>query len=129
VLQQAGREDLIYAMQKDDTRPGYGYQIRQGATALTEARAALPTVSDNHFLLAHLVEWFHTRLGGVGQEGGSIAYKHIRIAPKLLDGVRQRAVTYDRPYGMVKFERKEEGFHVQIPVNSRCTIVLPASSD
>lgn len=129
VLQQAGRDDLIYAMHKDDTRPGYGYQIRQGATALTESWAALPTVSNNHFMLGHLMEWFHTRLGGLGQEEGSIAYKHIRIAPKLLDVVKQRAVTYESPYGMVKFERKEDGFHVEIPVNSRCTIVLPASSD
>src|SRR5690606_33702848 len=129
VLQQAGRDDLIYAMHKDDTRPGYGYQIRQGATALTESWAALPTVSNNHFMLGHLMEWFHTRLGGLGQEEGSIAYKHIRIAPKLLDVVKQRAVTYESPYGVVKFERKEGGFHIEVPVNSRCTLVLPVSSD
>ncbi|MBD1434988.1 family 78 glycoside hydrolase catalytic domain [Sphingobacterium sp. DN00404] len=129
VLQQAGRDDLIYAMHNDDTRPGYGYQIRQGATALTESWAALPTVSNNHFMLGHLMEWFHTRLGGLGQEEGSIAYKHIRIAPKMLDVVKQRAVAYESPYGTVKFEQKQDGFHVEVPVNSKCTLVLPTSSD
>ncbi|WP_181151374.1 family 78 glycoside hydrolase catalytic domain [Sphingobacterium gobiense] len=128
-LQQAGRDDLIYAMHRDDTRPGYGYQIRQGATALTESWAALPTVSNNHFMLGHLMEWFHTRLGGLGQETGSIAYKHIRIAPKMLDVVKQRAVTYESPYGSVMFEHDGERFHVDIPANSRCTLVLPKSVD
>lgn len=128
-LQQAGRDDLIHAMHNDDTRPGYGYQIRKGATALTESWAALPTVSNNHFMLGHLMEWFHTRLGGLGQEEGSVAYKHIRIAPKMLDMVRQRTVTYESPYGQIKFEHDGEQFHVEIPVNSRCTVVLPPSSD
>lgn len=128
-LQQAGRDDMIYAMHKDDTRPGYGYQIRQGATALTESWAALPTVSNNHFMLGHLMEWFHTRLGGLGQEDGSIAYKHLRIEPKMLDVVKQRTVTFESPYGPVVFEHNGEQFHVEIPVNSRCTLVLPESSD
>jgi alpha-L-rhamnosidase len=128
-LQQAGRDDLIYAMHNDDTRPGYGYQIRQGATALTESWAALPTVSNNHFMLGHLMEWFHTRLGGLGQEEGSIAYKHLRIAPKMLEMVKQRAVTFESPYGPVVFEHDGDRFHVEIPANSRCTLVLPASSD
>ncbi len=128
-LQQAGRDDLVYAMHNDDTRPGYGYQIRQGATALTESWAALPTVSNNHFMLGHLMEWFHTRLGGLGQEKGSIAYKHLRISPKMLDVVKQRAVTFESPYGLVRFEQDGERYQVEIPVNSRCTLVLPPSSD
>src|SRR5690606_23623339 len=82
VLQQAGRNDLIYAMHKDYCRPGYGFQIRQGATALTESWAALSKVSYIYFMLGHLMEWFHPRLGGLGQQEGSIAYKHVRIAPK-----------------------------------------------
>lgn len=128
-LQQADRDDLIYAMHHDDTRPGYGYQIRQGATALTESWMALPTVSNNHFMLGHLMEWFHTRLGGLGQEEGSIAYKHIRIAPKMLDAVQKSAVSFESPYGLVRFEHDGARYQVQIPVNSRCTLVLPLSAD
>src|SRR5690606_3672775 len=32
-LRHYKRDDLIVAMDRDDTRPGYGYQIRKGATA------------------------------------------------------------------------------------------------
>lgn len=128
-LQEAGRDDLIYAMHNDDTRPGYGYQIRQGATALTESWAALPTVSNNHFMLGHLMEWFHTRIGGLGQEEGSIAYKHLRIEPKLLDQVEQAKITFVSPYGPVTFAHEGGNYLLEIPVNSRCTLVLPASSD
>lgn len=128
-LQHAGRDDLIYAMHKDDTRPGYGYQIRQGATALTESWAALPTVSNNHFMLGHLMEWFHTRLGGLGQEKSSIAYKHLRIAPKMLDVVDQRKVSFETPYGPVSFEQEGNRYQIEVPVNSQCTFVLPVSTE
>ncbi|NQD70158.1 family 78 glycoside hydrolase catalytic domain [Sphingobacterium shayense] len=125
VLQNAGRDDLIYAMHKDDTRPGYGYQIRQGATALTESWAARKDVSNNHFMLGHLMEWFHNGLGGLGQQVGSIGYKHIRIAPRLLDKIDTRSLDFQSPYGLVKFRQKNDTYQVKVPVNSRCTLVLP----
>ena len=125
VLAQFGRDDLIYAMNHDDTRPGYGYQIRQGATALTESWAALPTVSNNHFMLGHLMEWFHTRLAGIEQAEGSIAYKHLRIEPKLMDKVQQTSTHFESPYGLVEFEHQDGTYRLTIPANSQCTLVLP----
>ena len=43
-----GRSDLIYRMNSRSDVPGYGYQLKQEATALTESWQALPTVSNNH---------------------------------------------------------------------------------
>src|SRR5690606_22352593 len=36
-LAQGGHNDVIYDMINQDDKPGYGYQLKQGATALTEA--------------------------------------------------------------------------------------------
>lgn len=132
-LTNNGRDDIIYAMHKDDTRPGYGYQIRKGATALTESWAALPNVSNNHFMLGHLMEWFHASLGGIRQAEGSVAFKQIIIEPRLLDKVAAVKVTYETPYGEVVVDRhrdqKGQIYRIQIPVGTKAQVVLPWSDD
>lgn len=128
-LQKNGRDDLIFAMHHDDTRPGYGYQIRKGATALTESWAALPTVSNNHFMLGHLMEWFHAGLGGLGQAEGSVAYKHVYLDPQLVNQVEQCDLAFESPYGKIVFRRDKDRYTLDIPVNSHCTLVLPGGVD
>jgi len=54
-------------MNTRDDVPGYGYQLRKGATALTESWAALESVSNNHLMLGHLMEWFYEGLGVSGR--------------------------------------------------------------
>ncbi len=126
-LQEKGRDDLIYAMHHNDNRPGYGYQIKKGATALTESWAALPNVSNNHFMLGHLMEWFHTGIGGIEQEAYSTAFKHFRIAPKLFTKIQESEIEFRSPYGWIRFQRhaKPGRYHLEVPVNSTCTLVLP----
>ncbi|WP_149915421.1 family 78 glycoside hydrolase catalytic domain [Sphingobacterium cavernae] len=124
-LTQNNRDDIIYAMHKDDSRPGYGYQIRQGATALTESWAALPNVSNNHFMLGHLMEWFHAQLGGISQDENSTAYEHIHIKPKLVDVIDSVRVTYQSPYGEIVVDRKKDAYLIQIPIGSKATVSLP----
>ncbi|WP_312188278.1 alpha-L-rhamnosidase C-terminal domain-containing protein, partial [Sphingobacterium sp.] len=126
VLQAHNRDDLIYAMHHRDDRPGYGYQLRKGATALTESWAGLPNVSNNHFMLGHLMEWFHTGLGGIQQAAGSTAFKHFRIEPKMLDLLKDCEIRFESPYGKIYFNREQaEVYRLEIPVNSQCTLVLP----
>lgn len=66
-LSAEGLNDLISDMNARDDVPGYGYQWRHGATALTERWQALPLVSNNHFMLGHLLEWFYEGLPGIRQ--------------------------------------------------------------
>src|SRR4051794_29646462 len=64
-LTQAGRSDVVYAMAKQSSGPGYLYQLSRGATSLTEAWDADPSGSQNHAMLGHIEEWFYTGLGGI----------------------------------------------------------------
>lgn len=124
-----GRDDVIYAMHKDDSRPGYGYQIRKGATALTESWAALPSVSNNHFMLGHLMEWLHAGLGGIRQDPHSTAFRRLVIEPRLWEEIPSCEVGFETPYGEVLVSRDHDGkqleIGVQIPVNSECVLRLP----
>lgn len=65
VLEQEGRSDVIFDMNSQCDKPGYGYQLKQGATSLTESWAALKTASHNHCMLGHLMEWFYGGIGGI----------------------------------------------------------------
>ena len=69
-LQQNGRNDIVYLMNHNDTVPGYAYQLKHGATALTESWQAYDNVSNNHFMLGHLMEWLYGGLGGITVSGG-----------------------------------------------------------
>lgn len=130
VLEQAGRSDIIYDMNSRSDVPGYGYQLQQGATALTESWQALPNVSNNHFMLGHLMEWFYTGLCGIGQAEGSVGYKHIEIRPQPVGDIKEAKATYRSVNGLISVQwKKSDGvFHldVVIPPNAKATVYFPA---
>ena len=78
-LADAGRSDLIYRMIDQDTRPGYGYQLKQGATSLTESWDANRTSSHNHFMLGQVTEWFYKDLAGIDTDPSAPGFEKIAL--------------------------------------------------
>jgi alpha-L-rhamnosidase len=131
VLEDAGRSDVIYAMNSRADVPGYGYQLAHGATSLTESWAALPQVSNNHFMLGHLMEWFYSGLAGINQAEGSIAFNKIEIRPQVVGDVTSASANYRSPYGVISSNWKKQGDNIDItvtiPANTTATIYIPVS--
>jgi len=129
-LEDAGRSDVIYDMNSRIDVPGYGYQLAKGATALTESWQALPSVSNNHFMLGHLMEWFYTGLCGIGQAPGSVGFKDIEIKPQPVGDLKEARATYHSVNGLVsvQWRRDEASFklNVVIPPNAKATIYFPS---
>ncbi|MEO8406249.1 MAG: family 78 glycoside hydrolase catalytic domain, partial [Chitinophagaceae bacterium] len=86
-LEEEGRSDIIYDMNSRSDVPGYGYQLAHGATALTESWQAYPSVSNNHFMLGHLMEWFYAGLAGIKNAENGIAFKNMEIRPQPVGDV------------------------------------------
>jgi alpha-L-rhamnosidase len=132
VLEDAGRSDVIFAMNNRSDVPGYGYQLAHGATALTESWAALPTVSNNHLMLGHLQEWFYGCLGGIRPADGSVAFNQIDIKPESVGDVTSARASHHSPYGFIATSWKKIGatfdLTVNIPANTTATIYLPATA-
>ncbi len=130
-LQEGGAGDLLFEMNARDDVPGYGYQLKKGATALTESWAALERVSNNHLMLGHLMEWFYSGLGGIGQTARSVAYKETVIAPQMVNGIDSSSVDFMTPYGKISsnWAKSPEGIavEVEVPVNASAQIVLPTA--
>ena len=132
VLSDAGRNDVIFDMNSRSDVPGYGYQLAQGATALTESWQALPTVSNNHLMLGHLMEWFYESLAGIKQAPNSVGYKNIIIQPQVVGTVTAAQAGYHSAYGVIQSSWKKEGrqfeLNVIIPVNTTAQIILPSNN-
>jgi alpha-L-rhamnosidase len=130
-LEEAGRSDIIFDMNSRDDVPGYGFQLKHGATALTESWQAYESVSNNHLMLGHLMEWFYSGLVGIQQSKNSVAYKNIIIKPQLVGDITFANAQFNSPYGLIvsswrKIENKFE-LNVEVPCNTTAVIYLPAT--
>ncbi len=118
-------------MNARDDVPGYGFQLKKGATSLTESWAALETVSNNHLMLGHLMEWFYSGLAGIRQDENSVAFKKIILKPEPVEGITFTKADYQSPYGRIKCEwRKNKDrltVDVTIPVNTTAKVFLPVA--
>jgi len=129
VLSEKGRSDILYQMNNRTDRPGYGYQLKKGATSLTESWAALADVSNNHMMLGHLMEWFYAGLGGIYQANNSIAYSDIIIAPKPVGTIKWVKCSYNAIKGVISSEWKIEAniftLNIEIPNDAEAKIIIP----
>ena len=96
-LSRAGRGDLLFAMNARDDVPGYGFQLKKGATALTESWAALEEVSNNHLMLGHLMRWFYSGLLGIDQAEASVGYASLVLKPQVVSGLEWARGEYRSP--------------------------------
>lgn len=129
VLSQKGRSDILYKMNNRTDKPGYGFQLKKGATALTESWAALTTSSNNHMMLGHLMEWFYAGLGGIYQADNSIGYEKIVIAPMPVGDIKWCKSSFNSPKGLIVSEWEREintfSFTFEIPELSSAKIIIP----
>ena len=130
-LAKNGRSQLIFDMNNRDDVPGYGFQLKSGATSLTESWMANKISSNNHLMLGHLMQWFYESIGGIQQQGNSIAFKSLIIKPYLVGDISSATSVFNTPYGTVKtdWEKFSDSFHlnVTIPANSTATVYLPVT--
>lgn len=124
-----GHADLIYQMNNRTDVPGYGYQIKKGATALTESWQALAQPSQNHFMIGHLMGWLYSGLAGIGQQAHSVGYRHALIEPRVVEGLSEVEASFQTPYGELvsSYKNTPESFEltVKVPVNTDALVVLP----
>jgi len=130
-LADNGRSDLVYQLTHRSDEPGYGYQIKQGATSLTEAWDGRKVVSHNHCMLGHLQEWFHQELLGIRRDPAAPAFQKIIIQPWPVGEIAWAKGYYDSPYGRIacEWQRTDVSFtlRVEIPVNTTAMIHVPTS--
>jgi len=131
-LTDHGRSDVLYDMLSRTDSPSYGYQLAQGATALTEAWDTNPNSSQNHFMLGHAQEWFYRGLAGISVEVNHEASERIRIRPNPVGDMTSASATYQSVLGPIHSEWTRQESHltlkVNIPAGSVATIEIPSAN-
>lgn len=130
-LAGAGRSDVIYDIESQTNRPGYGYILKQGATTLTEAWDANPRNSQNHFMLAHLDEWFYRSLAGISMAPGATGFNEIVIKPQPVGHITWAEASYWSIRGVIRshwsLQNGRFDLRVTVPPNTTATIYVPAT--
>lgn len=131
-LEEGGANDLLFKMNNREDVPGYGYQIRNGATALTEYWSGANTLSHNHMILGHLMEWFYSGLAGIRQQDDDAGYRKTIIAPLPVGNLTWVKTSYNTTCGTIEVHwKKEVGkfiLQVQVPANTVADIILPVAN-
>jgi len=131
-LQDAGANEVIFRMNSREDVPGYGFQLKHGATSLTESWPALRFVSNNHMMLGHLMEWFYSGIGGIRQAEGSVGYQKLIIDPKPVGDLTWAEVSHRCILGEIscRWKKSEKGFtlDVGIPVGAVADVFFNGKS-
>jgi alpha-L-rhamnosidase len=129
-LAQGGRSDLIYRMINQDSKPGYGYQLRMGATSLTESWDANRHASQDHFMLGQVIEWFYRDLAGIDFDPASPGFRKVSIHPDPVGDLAWVQAAYDSINGkvLVRWEHHGDRFilNVTVPANCTATVAMPS---
>ena len=129
-LAEGGRSDIIFAMNNQTNRPGYGNQLANGATSLTEDWDFQPNNSQNHFMLGQINEWFFHDVAGIQHDPAAPGFKKIIIKPAIVGDLTWVKCHYDSNHGRIISNWKREGdnltMDVTIPANTTATVYVPA---
>ena len=130
VLADGGCSDVIFDMNNQSDKPGYGYQLAHGKTSLTEAWNG--GASQNHFMLGQVMEWFYHDVAGISSDLAGPGFKKIIIAPEPVGDLKWARASYHSIRGKIVSAWKRDGnkftLKVNIPANTLATIFLPAKS-
>ena len=134
-LAESGHSDVIYAMNNQSDKPGYGYQLKMGATALTEKWDTSINGgygSQNHFMLGQINEWFFHDLAGIARDDSEPGFKKIVIHPAVVGDLTWVKGKYDSVHGPITTEWKRDAksfaLDLSIPPNTTATVFVPTES-
>lgn len=132
-LADAGRSDVVFDMTSRSDRPGYGFQLKRGATSLTEAWDAGPASSQNHFMLGHIVEWLYGDLAGLAPDPAGPGFKRIFVRPQPVGGIAWARANLDTVRGKIGVGWRISGgrffLDVSVPPNASATVFFPAAGE
>lgn len=132
-LMDGGRDDVLWDVLQEDTRPSYGFLLTP-TTANPNGLTTIPEFWDlhdskNHMILLQIEEWFHGGLAGIRQAPGSAGYRKLVIDPRVAGDLTHVAGYYDTPSGRVAVDwRREAGLfilRVEVPPNTTAEVRVP----
>ena len=133
-LARNGEHELIYKMFNHEEAPGYGFQLKFGATTVTEQWDPRQGSSWNHFMMGQIDEWFFNSLVGIRPSTTpKQGYQKFIIAPQPVGDLKYVKASYDTLYGTINVDWTCENgtftLNVSVPVNTTAAVYLPGEKE
>ena len=130
VLREYNRNDIAYKMVTEKTFPGWGHMLVSGATTLWETWKYSDNVySHNHPMFGSVGEWMYQSLGGINATAPG--FSEFMIKPQPAGDLNWVNCRYNSVNGEIVSNWKSENgtftLQVQVPVNTKATVCIPAS--
>jgi alpha-L-rhamnosidase len=127
-LREIGRNDLVFAMFNQETYPGWGYMLAQGASTCWEQWNGNFSLIHNCFTSAD--NWLYQGLAGIQPDPAGPGFRKIIIKPAIVGDLTWVNCHHDSPYGRIVCNwKREDGtlrLEVAIPPNTTATVFVPA---
>lgn len=125
-LSHSGNDELVYKMFNHYEAPGYGSQLKFGATTLTEQWDPRFGTSWNHFMMGQIDEWLFASLGGIKQKENTYGMRHLIIKPHLPGDLVNVKVSTQTLYGKISVDASKDVVDVVIPIGCDAEVFTPS---
>ena len=129
VLRSHNDQETAYRIANQETFPGWGHMVKNGATTLWETwQYSDNTYSHNHPMFGSVGEWFYRSILGINH--AEAGFKKIIIKPQPAKDLQHANGSYQSVHGKIASSWKKtanDGFEMQveIPVNTSAEIWVP----
>jgi alpha-L-rhamnosidase len=118
VLTENGQAEVAYKIVTQESYPGYGYMIKEGATTLWERWEKLEGSgmnSHNHIMLGSVDTWFYKTLTGISTlEPG---WTKLRIKPYIPPDLAYSGASLRTIKGLVKSSWEKMKYYLRMMIN------------
>lgn len=131
-LVKEGRADVAYTIVTQETYPGWGYMIANGATTMWEwwsLKTGNNMNSHNHAPQTFISGWFYAALAGLVPDEKHPGWEHFSVKPHVVGDLKWAKGTVQTLRGKVesRWRRTDRGVRldVTVPANSQATVYVP----
>jgi len=136
MLTEHGHPEVAYKIATQETYPGWGYMLANGATTLWERweyETGGAMNSHNHPMMGSVDSWFYKYILGILPDINGPGFEKLTIRPYVLDELSFAEGELNTIKGMVKSAwKKEKGsvyLNITIPCNSLATVFVPSKNN
>lgn len=135
-LTDNGNNDVAYDLATQNSYPSWGYMIEHGATTLWELwqeKTGPSMNSHDHAMFGSVGAWFYQALAGINLGANGEGYRHLRIAPQIVEDLHWASATIHTLRGTVSsswtHSSGEITLEVTVPVGSDAEVVIPTDPE
>jgi alpha-L-rhamnosidase len=135
MLTEYGYSEVAYKIATQETYPGWGFMLANGATTLWERwehETGGAMNSHNHPMMGSVGSWFYKYLLGIIPDADEAGFEKFTIHPYVIKDLDFAEGEYNSVKGLIKSRwRKEPGtinFDVTVPGNSTATVYIPSKN-